>query len=192
MVKYSTANPRPVPKLQSWDWDRFWDKVDIGDVDGCWEWKAAKNRTGYGFFCVSGSYYNAHRVAAQLIRKRPGGRFLVCHKCDNPGCVNPRHLFWGTHQENMQDMVRKGRGRYKPKAGDAIAQTPNKKERAMCSESKGNARKPYVRLAWPQVAEIRRLFTLGSMTKREIAAVFDVDYMTIHFIVTGKTWKVTP
>lgn len=88
--------------------DRFLSKVDqSGD---CWTWSASKMKNGYGRFGVSkGVIRFAHRVSHELfIGPIPSGSFVL-HRCDNPSCVNPAHLFLGTHADNMIDMKRKGR-----------------------------------------------------------------------------------
>ena len=89
-------------------WKRFWDKVDVSDDNSCWEWTASKTRYGYGRIGVDRKTYKAHRIAWYLnTGEMPN--LLVCHKCDNPPCCNPRHLFLGTHKDNQRDKVNKGR-----------------------------------------------------------------------------------
>jgi len=85
---------------------RFWKHVDkSGD---CWEWTACKSR-GYGKFGLDGKTLRAHRVSYALeIGPIPDG-MVICHKCDNPGCVNPAHLFAETQKHNLSDMRSKGR-----------------------------------------------------------------------------------
>jgi HNH endonuclease len=78
-------------------------------VDGCWEWKAYKNQDGYGRIRRNRRLENAHRVSYELYIGPPGD-LHVLHKCDNPSCVNPDHLFLGTDQDNMTDKRYKGRG----------------------------------------------------------------------------------
>lgn len=82
---------------------------------GCKIWKGSKSTNGYGQVTVFGKKMQAHRVSfLAFIGEIPNG-FFVCHKCDCPPCVNPEHLWIGTHQENMLDMAQKGRGRtWKP------------------------------------------------------------------------------
>lgn len=77
---------------------------------GCWIWGMQSDRCGYGKMSYGRSKRLAHRVSYAAFISDPKG-MLVCHKCDTPSCVNPDHLFLGTHQDNTDDMVRKGRGR---------------------------------------------------------------------------------
>jgi len=86
----------------------FWKQVDkSGGDDACWIWNGYKLTSGYG------QYYHvgAHRVAWIETHGDIPDNLLVCHHCDNPSCVNPKHLFLGTHRDNTQDMIAKGRGR---------------------------------------------------------------------------------
>ena len=95
--------------------DRFLSHVKKGK--SCWLWTASQ-RSGYGVFAVNhGNNKKAHRVSYLLfVGKIPAGKF-VCHKCDNPLCVNPAHLWLGSHLENMRDMYSKKRNI--PKKGEA-------------------------------------------------------------------------
>lgn len=91
--------------------DRFWEKVDrSGD---CWTWTAYRNPAGYGEINLGGRLgaVLAHRVAYELTFDVAPGDLHVLHRCDNPACVRPDHLFLGTHIDNMRDMTAKGRGR---------------------------------------------------------------------------------
>lgn len=90
---------------------RFWEKVNKLGKHECWNWAAMK-RSGYGMMRVGGKMTGAHRFSYELAYGEVPKELDVLHRCDNPSCVNPNHLFLGTHRENMLDCVRKGRRPY--------------------------------------------------------------------------------
>lgn len=91
--------------------ERFWAKVDIRGEDECWPWKASVRRKdeGYGAFWMNGRHHPSNRIALQLSGVDVPENMVACHKCDNPRCCNPRHLFVGTPLQNNDDKVLKGR-----------------------------------------------------------------------------------
>lgn len=90
---------------------RFWEKVQ--KTETCWIWTAYKNRQGYGKIGTSASKsINAHRVSWVIHNGPITDSQFVCHACDNPSCVRPEHLFLGTRQENINDMMLKKRSRH--------------------------------------------------------------------------------
>lgn len=89
----------------------FWDKVKKGQTpDDCWEWQGRKNKGRYGVIIRSRNSILAHRAAWLLTHGKIPDGLHILHHCDNPPCVNPKHLWCGTHSDNMADMARKGRG----------------------------------------------------------------------------------
>ena len=143
--------------------ERFWSKVDIQGDDDCWNWLAGTDGR-YGLFRYENKKNKSNRMSWFLTH----GVFPelhVLHKCDNTICCNPNHLFLGTHQENMDDKVRKGR-QYRP-FGD---------------------KNPLVKLNKEKILKIRRMIS-EHVKQTEIAKIFNVDAATITDIKNGKTWN---
>lgn len=149
----------------------FWDRVDkSADSDSCWPWKLAKTR-GYGQFGrrINGKLKNfsTHRLALEYKLNRhlrPGE--CACHKCDNPECCNPAHLFVGTQADNMADMNAKGRNAWQ-------------RQRTTTGESHGMAR-----LTEDQVRSIKG----DSRSLSKVAADYGVSLQQIWRIRHGYAW----
>jgi hypothetical protein len=133
---------------------------------GCWLW-IGMQQVGkeYGLFCFKQKTRKAHRAAWNIYCGAIPPGLHVLHKCDNPPCVNPDHLFLGTHQDNMRDMTNKGR---------AVGPKGEQCHLARMTEE--------------QVREIRRLKEAG-YTAWALAGIFGVDRTQIWKIVRRKTWK---
>jgi len=145
--------PRPLE-------ERFWAKVTKSGQQDCWLWTGAANPDGYGTFFTNSPETMAHRVSYELhFGSIPKGMF-VCHACDNPRCVNPDHLFLGTHAENMLDMTSKGRQKQSGRA----------------------------RLTAKEVREIRKRYDDGHRVG-QLAKEFNASRSNIDCIVHRKTWK---
>lgn len=143
---------------------RFWDKVEIRSPEECWIWKASKIK-GYGQFELKqAKTKSAHRVSFLITHGEIKDGFQVCHRCDNPPCVNPSHLFQGTVRENAMDAINKGR-RHGPR-GES------------CHLSK---------LTTADVLEIRRRVNAGEEQK-SVAESFGLDPSTVSYIKHKKTW----
>lgn len=102
--------------------ERFWSKVSVRSDDKCWLWKAACSPSGYGRFSVVygavRTTQQAHRVAYELVKGVIPDGMIVRHDCDTPACCNPAHLQLGTHQDNVDDRIRRGRSRYVAVSGN--------------------------------------------------------------------------
>ena len=158
---------------------RLWKHISINHETGCWEWVGAKFKSGYGVIVLD-RYRRAHRVAYESYKGSIPEGLCVCHTCDFPACVNPDHLFAGTHAENMRDMGRKGRASNE-NALKALALDPVKGERhgmSRCTEA--------------QVIEMRAMRSEKGITYTEMAARFGINYSTAAMAVTGKTWAHLP
>lgn len=87
---------------------RFWDKVNKSSSENCWGWEAQLVR-GYGKFWFNGANWRAHRFSWLIDNGNIPSGACILHRCDNPKCVNPKHLFLGSHADNMRDKMNKGR-----------------------------------------------------------------------------------
>ena len=103
---------------------RFFSKVNKKGPNECWEWTGSRNEQRYGQFWDGVRCIRAHRFIWELfIGSIPDGMY-ICHKCDNPSCCNPEHLFCGTQQDNIDDMYSKGRGRFRLGVGQTSYLNP--------------------------------------------------------------------
>ena len=177
--------------------ERFWEKVDTsGGPDACWEWQRAKDKWGYGHFkfYIDGKFVQlSHRVAYYLANNELPADLCVCHRCDNPACCNPQHLFLGTVADNNQDMMRKGRLYRFSK--EEISRGAQKGGLLMKTRSKGNnapsmngESNPQSKLTRSQVDSIREMRANGFSLK-DIAAAFSVSTTNVHAICSWQLWK---
>lgn len=129
---------------------------------GCWEWQGSRTPEGYGRKVAFGRICTTHRLAALFSGQRVAGK-LVCHRCDNPPCINPAHLFVGTQRDNITDCVSKGR-RNTPKG-----------ESHCCA-----------RLT---TAQVRQILLRADEVNKLLAAEFGISPSTVCDIVKRRTWK---
>ncbi len=110
-------------------WIEFWKKVDVKQIDECWNWIGAVNKDGYGRARFQGKSIYVHRLS--LIYQEPNldfGKKVVMHICDNPRCCNPKHLLLGTHADNQADKFKKQRQAKGEKNGQSLLTEEQVKE----------------------------------------------------------------
>lgn len=149
--------------------DKFMSYVYPEPNTGCWLWAGGKNDDGYGKFRYLGVKIKsslAHRISYFFHKGEFDEKLCVCHTCDTPCCVNPQHLFLGTHHENMIDRSIKNRhGRKAPIGSNAY----------------------HAKLTEEDVINIRSL--AGKMYQVDIASMYGIKQATVSAIVVRKTWK---
>lgn len=167
--------------------DRFWEKVQKSDGDGCWLWTASAMKKGYGQMSVPGGMARAHRISYELhYGPIPDGMF-VCHTCDNPRCVNPAHLWLGTNSDNLHDAIRKGKFQTaKRKAGPKKSWVTARARYGPSGRPPGD--RAGTKLKAAQVIEIIAEFKAG-MRPQRIAAKYGVSGGAIDGILYGRNWR---
>lgn len=143
--------------------EKFWNKINRSGK--CWIWTGCVNNGGYGTFGLNGKYTMAHRFSWEFYnnQKIPLG-YSVMHTCDNPRCVNPKHLTIGTMKDNMQDSKKKGRSCFGEK--NAMA-----------------------KLTETQVLEIKSLIKSNLYLIKDIAIRYNVSHRHVLQIKNGVRWR---
>ncbi len=146
--------------------NRFWLKVNKGTELECWEWQGASLSKGYGWVSTPIGSRTAHRVAAYLsgLLDNLTDTLHVLHRCDNPKCCNPKHLFVGTNNDNVADRVAKGRSKSKPMHGQYNGAS---------------------KLLDAQVSQIRHMYQSGEFSQSQLAKTFGVKQPHISRVVNG-------
>lgn len=137
----------------------------VNKTNSCWLWTGSKRGNGYGSFrgpdgLVTATHRFSYEKYIGIIPKEND----VLHSCDNPSCVNPEHLFLGTHTDNMRDMWGKGRNSH----------IGEKNSRSILTESK--------------VREMRKMYLTGAYSCRELGIMFGVAVNTASYAIRGKSW----
>lgn len=145
--------------------DRLMNKIYRNESNECWEWMGSK-RNGYGFISINNHIEYTHRISYELFIGKIPEDMCVLHRCDNPPCNNPDHLFLGTKGDNIRDCISKGRNN------------------VASGEKSGRAK-----LTFNQVRKIRFDYKKGGISQRELAKIFGVGKTIIGNIVRNESWK---
>lgn len=190
--------------------ERFSCKI-VKNENGCMEWSACRDGCGYGMFLLNGKYRRAHRVAWEM-RHGPIPDGLNClHKCDNPPCVNPDHLWLGTQKDNVCDMMKKGRDRKAFGDRNASRLYPERRPRGdrhysrikpeclargdrngsrTCPESRPKGVGHWkAKLSETDVREMRADYASGGVSYGDLALRYGVKKTTVASIITRRIWK---
>ena len=157
--------------------DRFFTKFTKLTKSDCWEWQGNRDTSGYGTTKRKGKVHKAHRLSYTIHNGEIPYGLCVCHTCDNPPCVNPKHLWVGTQRENQLDCNKKKRRAKGISHRSHLypSQTPK-------GESSGMSK-----LTEENVRFIKN--NLSKHTQTHLAKLFNVNQTTVSVIATGKSWK---
>lgn len=193
-------------KLTSAEMARFWAKVNkngptMPHMDSpCWTWTPSRNLGEYGRFRANGKFHKAHRLSWMIHRGEiphdgSSHGICACHRCDNPSCVNPAHLFLGTHADNVRDRELKGRRtplsgdhhwtRFKP---EKLARGDRHRSRTKPETLKRGEAHGQAKLTSENVIQIRELAMTG-MSATAIGKLFGLAKSSIQSVIAHKTWR---
>jgi hypothetical protein len=159
---------------------------------GCWLWTGATRHGGYGVIQHNGRSIGAHRVSYELFREPIPAGLFVCHTCDVPSCVNPKHLFVGTHKDNMHDSWVKGRHRTQIYGCDYLKEAG--KRTRLTTQNKGE-KHFQAKLTEADVLLIRRMGMvkiLGRKDEATIERLFGISLSHYRHIIKRRVWAHLP
>jgi hypothetical protein len=175
---------------------RFWRNVDKRCAEECWPWMGPTDVDGYGIFKVDRRRKRAHRVAFEMHTGSIDASLLVCHRCDNPCCCNPIHLFQGTNADNVRDRHAKGRDakgdangmRLHPESRLRGDEHWTRKKPERLAHQKGEAH-GMAKLTESNVIEIRRIYASGGFSQQRLADIYGVSQRSIGDVIRRKKWS---
>jgi len=141
-----------------------WKRINKRDENDCWEWVGGKDKDGYGRMMIDRHNYRTHRLTyIETYGSIPEG-LIICHRCNNPSCCNPNHLYAGTIRENSQQCTKEGR-----------RVSGEKHYKTILSDK--------------DILKIRSLYSTGTFSQRELGRMFGVTQAAIWYIINNKTRK---
>lgn len=141
-----------------------WKRIYKRNENDCWEWEGYKDKDGYGTIHLEYKTRRVHRIVYELTYGSIPNRLYVLHKCDNPSCCNPNHLFIGTVQDNSDDQKRKRRTTVGDKHGRS-------------------------KLTEKNILEIKRLYNTGDYYQSDLGKLFNISHQEISRIINNKRWR---
>jgi hypothetical protein len=142
----------------------FWSRVIAGGRADCWLWTGGLHHQGYGRFKFKGKLRLAHRLSWEFTRGHIITTTHVLHRCDNPPCVNPNHLFLGSHLDNMRDMKSKNRHPHGERNGSS-------------------------KITDKDVRRIRSLYKTELISHEELGLIFNINKATVTRIISKESWS---
>lgn len=146
--------------------------------DSCWEWQGGKSGSGYGQISIDGKLWMVHRIIYYLHYGYDPDQLMVCHKCDNPPCCNPFHLFLGDAGVNIRDCIAKKRFRHR---------SVTRPECNPHGEGHGLSK-----LTDELVIYARKRYAVGGVSQSQLAKELGVGQGAVAFMIEGKTWRHLP
>lgn len=192
--------------------NKFWSKIKTGQDNECWEWGGYKDRDGYGRYKINGGPKGVHRIIWTFCFGDIDEKQCVCHRCDNPSCVNISHLFLGTNIENIQDKVNKNRTYKRVTFNDAVtirkmyssgdwpirkiaehfnvstAVINNVIKQKTWKDGGNPIYRTDIKLKPEDVINIRKLFVEG-LRQKELSAMYGIDVSHIGKIIRKQKWR---
>ena len=179
---------RLIPDLSEKNITNFYRKISpTANDQGCLEWLGASHKDGYGRFGIAGRLFQSTRIAFFVATGIDPLNMDVCHKCDNPPCCNPDHLFLGTRADNVKDMISKGRANFQK--DPAKPASPRVRPAYIRKDSAVGARHGQCKLDDATVTMIREMYCKSKTTHAQIAAEFGVVQSLIGKIIRRELWR---
>lgn len=154
---------------------RFWSKINVTNSnESCWYWKAnTSHNFGYGSFRINGKTYSSHRLALMFYSGGIKDDLQANHKCNNPACCNPTHLYWGTQKENIRDSIIAGTKTDPPRNNPPILRGEDNPHAVMTEDFIRNLRGDWQ----------------SEVSAKKLSKKYNISINTVYQIVNYRSWK---